>query len=94
MREGLLTYFNRASLCALFLTLRNFPSILPSLRQRQQGRSRMVIVRHAPQPACGITMYLHVGFCVARLDWIGTWKGRSEWDGQGKGIPRFCLYMS
>ena len=40
-----------------------------------------------------VSIYLHVGFCVARLDWIGTWKGRSEWDEQRKRIPRFLFYM-
>jgi hypothetical protein len=53
----------------------------------------MVIVHHMQ---IGMWYYyiLYVGFCVARLDWIGTWKGRSEWDEQGKWIPRFCFYMS
>lgn len=32
-----------------------------------------------------------MGFCVARLDWIDTRKGRSEWDEQGKWIP-FLYY--
>lgn len=94
MRAGLLTYFNRASLCALFLTLRNFPQ-----SQFQSKTKATKSLTDGNSPPCvilihGITIYLYVGFCVARLDWIGTWKGRSEWDEQGKWIPRFCFYMS
>ncbi len=54
----------------------------------------MVIVLGVPVcVGTRVPIYLHVGFCVARLDWIGTWKGRSEWDEQRKRIPRFLFYM-
>jgi len=74
MRAGLLTYFNRASLCALFLTLRNFPQ-----SQFQSKTKATKSLTDGNSPPCvilihGITIYLYVGFCVARSTEMGNAK--------------------
>jgi len=74
---GLLTYYNRASLCALFLTLRNL-AVSNKIQLKDKGNKvahGMVIVLGVPVcvGTC-VSIYLHVGFCVARLDWNGNAK--------------------
>ena len=69
MWEGLLTYFNRASLCALFLTLRNFPqshfqSKTKATRSFTDGNSPPYANRHV------VLLYTLRGLlrCSSRLD--------------------------
>lgn len=68
MRMGLLTYLNRASLCALFLTYINLAVYNRVKEQSQRDRSRMVIFRHILILRYGLAIYLYVGFYVARSD--------------------------
>ncbi len=91
---GLLTYYNRASLCALFLTLRNFP-VSNKFQSKDKGNKvahGMVIVLGVPVcvGTC-VSIYLHVGFCVARLDWIGNAKAARSGTSKERESHVFCF---